>query len=230
MPYAMDQKFDGNPLIALRSLEVHFKHIQDTPKVSLVVYPLTPLHVAPAHVPLPRVNIKCFAQEIEGDRVSDARDAFIRRHPTAREILEKENFQYFELQPLEIFFLGGTESGKTDIVKPEDYYGASSDPLAKDMVDILNHINERYSFDLHMFPEEYAETNVDIRSPIFVYFVDRLGFNLMAKNFEGRWIQFRLPFPSPISTKEEVLEAFDNSIENLREKGFESKMRHNRKR
>ncbi len=54
---------------------------------------------------------------------------------------------------------------------------------------------------------------------VFMWSVDRLGFNLLAKEKEkGSWIEFRLPFPQEMKSYEECNESIHNSIDHLLEK------------
>ncbi|PRP81938.1 hypothetical protein PROFUN_10510 [Planoprotostelium fungivorum] len=220
MPYVVDLK-KGKPLIALRPEETHSKHINETPKVSLLVYPLTPVDIPPTSVPVPRINLKCFASPLKDEELDHAKNLFIERHPAARQILQREKFDYYELDPIEVFFLTETDKGKPDFIKPEDYLRAKTDPLTPIMVDLIQQINDKFSDSLHLFPEVYADTEINPTDPTFVYSVDTLGFNLLGKSLsESRWVDFRLPFPQPLHTKEEILEAFESSSEYARDKVF----------
>lgn len=71
------------------------------------VYYFTPKEIAPTAVPIPRINLKCWATQLEGEESSVAKELFIEKHPVGKDILEKEEFNYYQLDPLEIFFLNG---------------------------------------------------------------------------------------------------------------------------
>lgn len=57
MPYVMLKEWPGQPIVALRTDEKHFEHIQGGERASLVVFPLVPKSKSPKELPLPKLNI-----------------------------------------------------------------------------------------------------------------------------------------------------------------------------
>jgi hypothetical protein len=64
MPYIMMKGYPGQPIIALRTDEKHYKHIQAGERASLVIFPLVPRHLSPKELPLPKLNITADCQAI----------------------------------------------------------------------------------------------------------------------------------------------------------------------
>lgn len=57
MPYVLLREYPGQPIIALRTDEKHFEHIQGGERASLVVFPLVPKSKSPKELPLPKLNV-----------------------------------------------------------------------------------------------------------------------------------------------------------------------------
>jgi len=134
-----------------------------------------------------------------------------------------EKFDYYQLDPLEIFYLNGKEYGKTEIIRPEEYLNTPPDILSRSSIKILSEVNEKHSESFHYLPEAYADTAVRPHEPSFVYSVDRLGFNMMSKSMDSRWVDFRLPFETEMRDAESVSAAFDAAVEYAEEKILSSK-------
>ena len=64
IPYILIPEFLGQPIIALRSDEKHFDHIQQGERASLVVFPLIPKSMSPKDLPLPRLNLTATCRTI----------------------------------------------------------------------------------------------------------------------------------------------------------------------
>ena len=64
MPYVLLNEMPGQPIIALRTDEKHFDHVQQGERASLVVYPLVPRSKSPKDLPLPKLNMTATCQSI----------------------------------------------------------------------------------------------------------------------------------------------------------------------
>lgn len=65
MPYITLQQRSGNIIFAIRKDESHYKHLNTVPKCSFMIYPLTPSHMKPKDMPLPKLNITGVALPLE---------------------------------------------------------------------------------------------------------------------------------------------------------------------
>jgi hypothetical protein len=54
-----------------------------------------------------------------------------------------------------------------------------------------------------------------MRESAFMYFVDSLGFNILALNEHNQWTDFRLPFPFVVEDIPACFMALESSIEDL---------------
>jgi len=216
MPYIMPYN-DGTPVVAIRSGETHFEHLSTTSRASLLVYPLTPQTIPPSQVPLPRLNLTGSAEPIEKEEVPIMQKKYGERHPGAASIILEEDFRFFKLKPKEIYFLGGTEYGKTDVISADAYRDATVDPITAGSLTIIPPFNTKFKDHLHLFPKYYADTSVQPLSA-FVFFVDRLGFNVLAMNQKNEWTDFRLSFPLLMPNVEACVNSLEQSINELIEK------------
>lgn len=73
--------------------------------------PLTPKHISPKSVPIPRINFTGDVKEIESEEDRQVvRSAYERAHRGAKEIFDKnpDAFKFFELQVLDVHFMKGS--------------------------------------------------------------------------------------------------------------------------
>lgn len=72
MPYVLMPNSPGQPIIALRTDEKHYDHVQQGERTSLVIYPLVPRSKSPKELPLPKLNITAVLKSIvEPELISD---------------------------------------------------------------------------------------------------------------------------------------------------------------
>jgi hypothetical protein len=72
MPYVTLTQRPGNLIFALRRDEKHFAHLEKVTKSSFMIYPLTPSHVKPKDLPLPKVNLTGISAPLEDPQDIDA--------------------------------------------------------------------------------------------------------------------------------------------------------------
>lgn len=72
MPYVLMPNLPGQPIIALRTDEKHYEHVQQGERTSLVIYPLVPRSKSPKELPLPKLNITAVLKSIvDPELISD---------------------------------------------------------------------------------------------------------------------------------------------------------------
>jgi len=224
MPYILMEDSRGSPIFALRETEIHREHISNYPHGSMVIFPLTPPSINPTNIPLPRVNLTGNITKIEQNFESKVCHKFFEIHPGAKQIIENGKFSFFQLNPKYIYFMGGKEYATTEYIEKASYQEAAVDPVAHDSQKILNKIN--LEEDLFLFCETYGDIKI-IKESAFIFFVDRLGFNIIAETEESEqsikkpgnsWVNMRLPFPYEMASAEECLASLQQSLLELREK------------
>lgn len=82
MPYVTLPQRPGSLIFALRRDEKHYQHLEKVTKCSFMIYPLTPAHIKPKDLPLPKVNLTGVALSL--DDPSDV-DTAMERFGTAQE-------------------------------------------------------------------------------------------------------------------------------------------------
>src|SRR5690554_6169879 len=100
------------------------------------------------------------------------------------------------------------------MIHPSDFAKAPVDPLAKETLNILSHMNEKYHATLHLLCKSYGDLEVE-KFSAFIYFVDRRGFNVLAAAGEQEWVSFRIPFPHEMTSADECLRALGGAMNEL---------------
>jgi putative heme iron utilization protein len=129
--------------------------------------------------------------------VPRARAAYLARHPNATYWVEFEDFSFYRLEPLDVYYVGGFAA--MGWVSVEEYLAARPDPLADAAAGIIAHMNRDHADALVTFARVLAGTEADEASMVSV---DRLGFKLRIRS-GGRLSSARIPFPREVTTASE---------------------------
>jgi len=222
MPYVLIDDFKGCPVFGLRVGEQHYDHVLSFTKSSFVIFPLTPLEIPPSEVPIFRVNFTGDVTLIPEEKQEETKKKFIGRHPAATDIITSNPYTFFKFVPSSVYFLGGTQFGKTDMVSAQKYLDSKVDSVAPYSNEIINLMNTKYRNDLHLFVEKYSD-QVPLEGSVFMYFVDRFGFNMLCKvktveDFKNHsptagyiWSEMRFPFPFEMEGSD-CLQTKENSL------------------
>eukprot|EP01121_Diplochlamys_sp_Union-15-3_P012805 TRINITY_DN3888_c0_g2_i2.p1 TRINITY_DN3888_c0_g2~~TRINITY_DN3888_c0_g2_i2.p1 ORF type:complete len:102 (+),score=13.88 TRINITY_DN3888_c0_g2_i2:134-439(+) len=81
-----------------------------------------------------------------------------------------------------------------DIVSPENFLNAKSDPISKFARPIVERINSTSQSDINLMCKEFAQKTV---TNAFIFSLDRKGFDVMGQE-EAGWYEFRFPWEHPI--------------------------------
>jgi hypothetical protein len=127
-------------------------------------------------------------------------------------------------------------SGKTENVDLKQYLQCKETPLIVDSQQIINYMNDIYQNKLYLFCKFYSgifyliliiyfiETEVQPDS-VFMYTVDKFGFNLLAKSIATKeWCDFRFPFPFEMETVSQCKSALEEAIAHIIEKQIINKL------
>ncbi len=102
MPYSVDAK--GNPVFLLSALAIHTRNLIAEPRASLLIAET----IAPGEdSAAERVTLLGEVWRLEDSEASDVRDAYIARHPEARQWVDFGDFGFWRMIVREIYYVGG---------------------------------------------------------------------------------------------------------------------------
>jgi heme oxygenase (biliverdin-IX-beta and delta-forming) len=201
MPYALDGQ--GRPLMLISSMAMHTQNLMADGRASLLVAQPTagdPLAAA-------RLTLIGEGRTVPKAEVEAARSAYLARHANASYWVDFEDFGFWRLEPVDLYFVGGF--GAMDWVSASDYTTASPDPLADVSESILQHMNEDHAAALLAYLRARGSEPAGGEPPdeATMVAVDRLGFKVRLRTGE-RVHGARIPFPHEVTTAEQCRAAF----------------------
>eukprot|EP01132_Coremiostelium_polycephalum_P007679 gene7679-9447_t len=203
-----------NPVFQLKKTSQHVKHFKHYNKVSLVVYPLTPVERPPAQYDLPRINFSGRMTRLVGDQVDRAKKSFLKRHPGAGRLLDDPESDFYEMKISDIYYYD--RKVKLSFLTLDNYNKATPDPVTIESRDIIETVNDKYTPSLKIIAEQYGDVKID---EAFIYFIDRKGFNCIGKK-KGieEWLDIRVPFDAPFDSYKDCKDGFIQTIEDIMDK------------
>lgn len=203
MPYAVDGS--GRPLFLISTLAMHTRNLEADPRASLFVAEST---AAEDPLAAGRVTLMGTASRAPSAEVADARLAYLARHPNASNWVDFEDFSFWRLQILDVYWVGGF--GAMDWLAVPDYAAARPDPLADAAAGILEHMNRDHPDALATMARVLGGEEAEEARMVTV---DRLGFGLRLRS-GTRFRSRRIAFPREVTSASLCREVL---IEMLRE-------------
>ena len=192
MPYALD--VEGRPLLLISTMAMHTQNLQADSRSSLLV-------TQPEWTGDPlaggRVTLMGDARPIDGEDAKGARDAYLARHEKAAFWVDFEDFNFWRLDVVDVYFVGGFAA--MDWVTDADYRVAAPDPLADAAGGIITHMNQDHADALVTYARVLGAEPVPGASEATMTSVDRLGFKLRVR-VGDRLGSVRIPFPREVRT------------------------------
>lgn len=193
MPYALDAA--GRPIFLISNMAMHTQNLKGDARASLFVEQTgtdgDPLGAA-------RATLVGHAEPVPQEDIAAAREQYLARHPNSHYWVDFADFNFFRLQPIDIYYVGGF--GVMGWVEAAEYHHASPDPLANSSAGILSHMNADHSDSMILLARTHAHIDA---SEATMTSVDRLGFSLRLKTQEGMK-GARINFPHEVSTPQET--------------------------
>jgi hypothetical protein len=206
MPYALDE--GGRPLLLISSMAMHTQNLQADRRASLLIaqpdWAGDPLAAG-------RVTLMGDAHQVADPDVAAARAAYLAWHPNARYWVDFEDFAFWRLDVLDVYFVGGFAA--MDWIGAGEYAAARPDPLADVAGGIIAHMNRDHADALVTYARTYA--GVDADEAVMVT-VDRLGFKLRVTG-AGRRHSVRIAFPREVTTAAESRAVLIEMLKRARE-------------
>jgi putative heme iron utilization protein len=174
MPYALDRK--GCPIFLISNMAMHTQNLKAEPRASLFVGQVAdgdPLGAA-------RTTVIGDVEPVPASEVASVREQYLARHANSRSWVDFDDFGFYRLQPLDIYYVGGF--GVMGWVSADDYTLALPDPLAEAASGIIAHMNADHVPAMILLARThsgYEATEAAMTA------VDRLGFFLRLKTAEG---------------------------------------------
>jgi putative heme iron utilization protein len=193
MPYALDAA--GRPIFLISNMAMHTQNLKADARASLFVEQTgadgDPLGAA-------RATLMGRVEPVRQEDNASAREQYLERHPNSRYWVDFADFNFFRLQPIDVYYVGG--SGVMGWVDAADYEHASPDPLTEASASILTHMNADHVDSMILLARTHA--NIEA-SEATMTSVDRLGFSLRLKTAEGMK-GARINFPREVTTPQET--------------------------
>jgi len=192
MPYALTS--NGAPMLLISSMAIHTQNLVADPRASLLVMQSggdeDPLGLA-------RATLLGTARRIE-DAGAPHRTAYLEQHPSARYWISFSDFSFFELDVVQIYYVGGF--GVMGWVDAADYAQAEVDPLAAVSAGIIEHMNRDHADALRNITRHFGGLDAEQAQMVSC---DRLGMVVRVKTAEGMK-GTRIEFPEEVRSSEDA--------------------------
>ena len=193
MPYTLDAA--GRPIFLISNMAMHTQNLKADARASLFVEQTgaysDPLGAA-------RATLLGHVEPLPQEDIASARELYLTRHPNSRYWVDFADFNFFRLQPIDVYYVGGF--GVMGWVEATEYEHASPDPLAEASAGILSHMNADHVDSMILLARTHANL---VASEATMTSVDRLGFSLRLKTAEGMK-GTRINFPREVTTPQET--------------------------
>jgi heme oxygenase (biliverdin-IX-beta and delta-forming) len=203
MPYALDP--DGRPLFLISAMAMHTQNLEADPRASLLV---TQPDWSGDPLAAGRLTLMGIGHTLDRTEASDARAAYLARHPRASYWVDFDDFAFWRLELADVYFVGGFAA--MDWVTAADYAAARPDPLADAAPGIVEHMNRDHADALIAYARHHAGETADEATMVTI---DRLGFKLRLRQGD-RVSSVRIGFPREVTTAAQSREVL---IEMLRQ-------------
>ncbi len=193
MPYGLDE--EGQPVFLISTMAMHTQNLLGDPRASLLV---TPPESRSDPLGASRVTLMGSVTRVPREQAGQIREFYLARHANASYWIEFEDFSFFRMALADIYFVGGF--GSMGWVMPDDYAGASVDPLANDASSLIRELNTEQAATLLLLARVFGNAEAQQAT---VTALDRLGFHLRLTT-PGRMQGGRVAFTNPVRNASEV--------------------------
>ncbi len=205
MPFALDPA--GRAIFLISCMAMHTQNLKADPRCSLFV-----AQASPDGDPLgaARATLIGPAEQVKADDLVSARETYLARHENSRYWVDFADFNFFRLQPIDLYYVGGF--GVMGWVEAREYENAAADPLAAAAPGILAHMNADHVDSMIQLARVHAQIDA---SEATMTSVDRLGFYLRLKTVDGMK-GVRINFPGEVATSKETREMLVTMVRQAR--------------
>ncbi|KAF2074546.1 hypothetical protein CYY_004129 [Polysphondylium violaceum] len=205
-----------NPIVPLRKTDPHVAHFKHFSKVSLVVYPLTPVGCPPSQYDLSCVNFSCRMKLLTDISEKErAKKAFFMRFPNSRKSVNDNDFDFYLLDIQDAYFK--ERNSNLSVIPIDSLKTAQADPVTITSREIIETSNAKYIDALRIIASEYGDVKLDTQ--VFMYFVDRYGFNCIGKKKQAdEWLDIRIPFDTSFTSFNDCKEGLFATFQDILDK------------
>jgi len=193
--FATDEQ--GLPFFCFSSMSGHTQDLLQAPEgspASLTVTAAGFKGAADGRVTLMGKVRRCAKEE-----AAPLREVYRAKHPDAFWV-DFGDFTWFRMSELVgVRFIGGF--ARAGNVKPEDYLGASVDPIQAFATPVMGHMNGDHSGSTVAMVQHYV--GLDQVEAATLVGMDRLGMTVQVTR-QGQTFKLRLPFPRPAEDRKDV--------------------------
>ena len=193
MPYALDEA--GRPILLISNMAMHTQNLRGDARASLFVGQASaegdPLGAA-------RATLVGQAEPVPAEQAAQVRELYLARHENSRYWVDFADFNFFRLEPVELYYVGGF--GVMGWVDAREYRHASADPLAGAAAGILAHMNADHEDSMILLARHDARMEA---TGAAMTGVDRLGFSVRLKTGDGMK-GARINFPREVRTPQDA--------------------------
>src|SRR5882672_7557226 len=140
MPYALDDT--GRPLLLISAMAMHTQNLETDARASLLI---TQPDWSGDPLAAGRLTLLGEARRLAPADAAPAREAYLARHLRARYWVDFDDFAFWRLDLLDVYFVGGFAA--MDWVTAAEYAAARHDPLADAAGGIVEHMNRDHADD-----------------------------------------------------------------------------------
>tara|TARA_B100000459_G_C8484685_1_gene160263 strand:- start:118 stop:642 length:525 start_codon:yes stop_codon:yes gene_type:complete len=153
---------------------------------------------------------ECF--RLDEKKVSEAKEAFISRHPSARFYIEYSDFFFFTMDVIDVRYIGGF--GRMSWIEGKEWFDALPDPLAQHSDGIIEHMNDDHRDAMIICCKKLSKATDT--SDAFMTGLDKYGFEMSAITSKGPR-PIRLGFENKATTSEEARKEIISLVKMARE-------------
>jgi hypothetical protein len=201
-------EFEGKPLFLISALAEHTKNLLKNSKASLMVSEAgegNPLALG-------RFTLVGECVRLDEEKVIEAKEAFISRHPSSRFYIEYSDFFFFTMDVIDVRYIGGF--GRMSWIEGKEWFDALPDPLAQHSDGIIEHMNDDHR-DAMIICCKKLSMATDT-SDAFMTGLDKYGFEMSAITSKGPR-PIRLGFENKATTSEEARKEIISLVKMARE-------------
>jgi putative heme iron utilization protein len=204
---------DGDPIFFLSDLAEHTANFKADPRASLFVSQEMAAVGTGQRRPLALERVTLLGDIEQVDGRDEFREAYLDRHPQAATYIDFSDFSFWRLEVRRARFIGGF--GRMSWVDRDAYRAAEPDPIAPMAGGAIEHMNDDHTDALADYARAFGELD-DVAEATMIS-IDRLGFDLQARDTSGRDHLVRVHFDEPLEHPSEVRKAMVKMVKKARE-------------
>lgn len=175
MPYGLDDR--GRPIFLISTMAMHTQNVQADPRASLLV---TELDATSDPLGAGRVTLVGTIAPVPQAEVAEARALYLERHANSKYWVDFEDFAFYRMDVVDVYYVGGF--GVMGWVPAAEYGRAKADPLADQVDEIVQHMNQDHGEALVLLTRVFG--GIESQTATMTS-VDRLGFHVRLRIQDG---------------------------------------------